>query len=90
MYQSSETGHATLNNVIKAGHTGKIDYGKSARRPLRSMFGWAVTSFDHKCTWYDWAEVAARSNRKGAFQVRPFYLALNSLVAYFDICHREG
>jgi hypothetical protein len=27
--------------------------------------GWAVTSFDHKCTWYDWAEVAARSQWKG-------------------------
>lgn len=31
MYQSSETGHATLNDAIKAGHSGKIDYGKSAQ-----------------------------------------------------------
>jgi hypothetical protein len=31
MYQSSETGHATLGDAIKAGHSGQIDYGKSAQ-----------------------------------------------------------
>jgi hypothetical protein len=32
MYQSSETGHPTLRAAIKAGQSGKIDYGASAQQ----------------------------------------------------------
>jgi hypothetical protein len=31
MYQTSETGHATLHDAVEAGHSGKVDYGLSAQ-----------------------------------------------------------
>lgn len=31
MYQTSETGHATLGDAVAAGGSGKVDYGVSAQ-----------------------------------------------------------
>lgn len=31
MYQTSETGHATLGEAVRAGESGKVDYGVSAQ-----------------------------------------------------------
>jgi hypothetical protein len=31
MYQTSETGHATVGEAIEAGDSGKVDYGMSAQ-----------------------------------------------------------
>jgi hypothetical protein len=32
MFQSSETGHATLREAVKAGHSGKADYSRDIQR----------------------------------------------------------
>jgi len=31
MYQTSETGHATVGEAVRAGDSGKVDYGESAQ-----------------------------------------------------------
>jgi hypothetical protein len=38
MYQTSETGHATLGEAIRAGESGKADYGVSAQEAF-TRFG---------------------------------------------------
>jgi hypothetical protein len=46
---------------------GKIDiYGLTFQASeVLDHFSWAATLLDHKCGWYDWAEVVARSQWKG-------------------------